>query len=917
MASPEATSVSGPELVAAASDKIERSKSVLPATGAPAGFKIVKVRKPDGTIVKVRRPVKPDADSLSPLQTSPKVSNTISKQAPNEKTSDVIPPMVEPNNHAGLQAGISKNVPVERAPSSLSNEIKTTEVKADPKPRSETKTTEVKASPKPLTTGDGKTAEASKTASRLATPAKTYKLYRTMHKLHRNFSRTIGAFDSNGDMGDADDDVTDMESGDDEICEESDTSSSDDDSDNDNNDNDRNQEDSPGAHEKSYSESRALPPAHSTGHTSTHSSTITPKHVKREIPMNTQETNGASEKGTKAGFQINEKEIQPSVITENQAQQSTPRNLKTRSTISQYVIWGIMITLPLLYIILGILTATQTGAPVGSSIGSNVHVAIPFAVTAWPIIFAAIAAQSLKILATYKVERGLRLMTLEQLISSHSVAGAIKQPFLLRRLDWISIALLILWSLSPLASQAMQHMATTGFSAITNTTQIFYVSTTGSNYVFNAGLGTSLLSSLTEVDGLYSAGFVAPNSVLYSPQDSWNNTKIPRLDLLQGQSSQDGWFETSTVFVPTAYSSMLGIPFNLTEPVLGLDMTFQSAYLTITECSPLVVKAQNEVNHTNPNPSNDNPFKPNYTLAISPSGTLIMSLASFGESSIVGEQDGQDVFTPPELPGVITFASLISGTAGTDYGNPVFAYSTCNITQTYVDSHITCPQDEWCFVDRMRYTPGTNPPGYLFPGFLEGFVNATSTPDAGAYSFTERYILDPDHLDQEQQAFNITQTVTLPQFKDRLALLINTFWQAGYSPTEQTSGNFSDGFATIVSTAANSTLSQDIYTTNWGWLSTLIVCSVALLVFGVAGAIWDAQTIGPDVLGFASSIIRRNKYIDLPKGDSTMTGAERARMLADVEVMMQDVKADKEVGKIALGTVSEGTQRLKRGRLYR
>jgi hypothetical protein len=41
-------------------------------------------------------------------------------------------------------------------------------------------------------------------------------------------------------------------------------------------------------------------------------------------------------------------------------------------------------------------------------------------------VFAAIAAQSLKALATYKVERGIRLMALEQLISGHSVASAIK-----------------------------------------------------------------------------------------------------------------------------------------------------------------------------------------------------------------------------------------------------------------------------------------------------------------------------------------------------------------------------------------------------------------------------------------------------------------------------------------------------------
>jgi hypothetical protein len=42
--------------------------------------------------------------------------------------------------------------------------------------------------------------------------------------------------------------------------------------------------------------------------------------------------------------------------------------------------------------------------------GPMVEQAIKIAVTAWPIVFAAIVAQSLKALATYRVERGIRLM---------------------------------------------------------------------------------------------------------------------------------------------------------------------------------------------------------------------------------------------------------------------------------------------------------------------------------------------------------------------------------------------------------------------------------------------------------------------------------------------------------------------------
>ena len=91
---------------------------------------------------------------------------------------------------------------------------------------------------------------------------------------------------------------------------------------------------------------------------------------------------------------------------------------------------------------------------------------------------------------------------------------------------------------------------------------------------------------------------------------------------------------------------------------------------------------------------------------------------------------------------------------------------------------------------------------------------------------------------------------------------------------------------------------------------------------GVACAIWDAQTIGPDVFGFANSMMRNGKYIKLPEGaeDAAVSGPERARLLADMEVMLQDVRPGSEVGKIVLGTKRKGDggeSRLTTGRRYR
>jgi hypothetical protein len=68
--------------------------------------------------------------------------------------------------------------------------------------------------------------------------------------------------------------------------------------------------------------------------------------------------------------------------------------------------------------VLGIMCAVMDGSPLGDDEDPNnpngkigsFNQALIVAITSWPIVFAAIAAQSLKALAAYKVERGIRLM---------------------------------------------------------------------------------------------------------------------------------------------------------------------------------------------------------------------------------------------------------------------------------------------------------------------------------------------------------------------------------------------------------------------------------------------------------------------------------------------------------------------------
>jgi hypothetical protein len=106
-------------------------------------------------------------------------------------------------------------------------------------------------------------------------------------------------------------------------------------------------------------------------------------------------------------------------------------------------------------------------------------------ISAWPIIFAAVVAQVLKAWATFKVERGIKLMELEQLVGSNSFGSAIKQPLMLRKLNLLTLVLLLVWCLSPLGTQALQRVYTKTPNFEESSMEVKYLDTTGYNQAFS------------------------------------------------------------------------------------------------------------------------------------------------------------------------------------------------------------------------------------------------------------------------------------------------------------------------------------------------------------------------------------------------------------------------------------------------
>jgi hypothetical protein len=499
-------------------------------------------------------------------------------------------------------------------------------------------------------------------------------------------------------------------------------------------------------------------------------------------------------------------------------------------------------------------------------------------------------------------------------MGSNSVANSIKQPFLLRRFDLVTIALLILWSLSPLATQALQRMSFDDQQDTISSTTVWYLDTWTYNVEFN---NQSLAYSQSDLNygpimsHFFEASTIPPAQDQAVYQDPWGRPKIPIVKLLDNSTvDSEGWIDASTATAMADFSSNYGIP--LQQPQVNdaaYNFNISSSYLDFS-CSPFTKLHPADFNQT------DN------LTAVTNQGTHTTYL------KIIPQTETSS--------GRVIFASLITIDESTESYNPetqdVYAYSTCTFTQTFLDSQILCfsTQPSTSDTSSPDYTPGNHdclatavrptapkPPNTPMGDFTGVFMDT-------AGSVLDSYLYNPANI---TGLFNNNVTtsimnVSTADFSQRLGLLVNTYWQLGFGPTVQDSGlNHETATSMYIYTVhevpAKVDSTKTVYAISWGWIAALFVCSGILLIASVASMIMDSRTIVPDMLGFASSLARKSKYVDLPKVNSSMSGAERARLLGDHRVMMQDVKPEAPVGRVALGSAHAKAKRLEKGRPYR
>jgi hypothetical protein len=460
-------------------------------------------------------------------------------------------------------------------------------------------------------------------------------------------------------------------------------------------------------------------------------------------------------------------------------------------------------------------------------------------------------------------------------------------------------------------------------------TSLRFVDTTASGINYFAADLTTFNTMKADINRLYSASFLPSNSKVIGA-DAYSNALIPRLNLT---IRSDKWQSTDpTSGVSPPYISSYGIPVAAPELILTAsafvtdtstyNITLTTGYLSFS-CDPVKAITSGDLNTT--------PYQ-NLSIGVTGQTTLLFSMSPMSASQN-GSLALASLITLNTTGGAPIDYSVLDINS-TDFGY-VYAYTSCNFWQTFVEANVSC-QSSVCYTYAIRPTQAGYNPTQLDSG-MGNWVSELQAPSETIklspsshliLTSTELYLYNQTPPGSQLYGVDLT-VVDHDYFVSNLEFMMNTYWIIGFAPksisiinvngsSEVASGGNSLPPLVPPEVYAHGVRIQPLamFVTQWGWLAALIICSTTLLFAGIFSIWWDARTVSPDVLGFASSVVRKSRYVQLPKVDTVASGAERARKLGEVRVMMQDVKPAAKVGRIALGTAHPNAKRLVPGRKY-
>jgi len=569
--------------------------------------------------------------------------------------------------------------------------------------------------------------------------------------------------------------------------------------------------------------------------------------------------------------------------------------------------------------------------------------------TVFPILFASIVGRAAHAILLWRLEKGGRIGILDTLASSTSLTSTVTSQLQLRSLSILSVALLAVWSLSPIGGQASVRIMTVGSKDIKIHDSLWYM--------VDSGYLGAYTSAEMELQGGSMAGTVFVTALMGSPAtkssplDVWGNVKVPRFEGYEevAKLDHDGWYETKDGD-SDAYSSLVGIP------ILGMSRSNFIDYVTRIH-SPYL-SLQCSINTTvSDRDSISDKVLPGLSSNASGSGSMLFWDIPDPSMLVNTSQESSRDRVLPETASPLRIKYV-----------PLYRSNftlTCDVTQSYVETEIQCPTPSTCAAMRIRrskldHSPAAwtlldiswRSPKLLFEGILKPFA-------AGKYRYPQlfdRYLADPDLMNSNYA--NVSQT-TEDKYTIRLGQMLNTYFASlngffaitagitndtAYSwdnnQTFKLPPNVNASWQALYDSTLSNNLSNNIFTTRtWtsevtkterkevivahrGWVVALCLASIVLIVASlVAPFVRHFLATGMDVaMNISSLATRNNAHMSLPQTGTYLDASDRARLLFNHRVRFGDADSAADVGSLVIGSCDRvgdaGVARVRKRRLY-
>jgi hypothetical protein len=570
--------------------------------------------------------------------------------------------------------------------------------------------------------------------------------------------------------------------------------------------------------------------------------------------------------------------------------------------------------------------------------------------TVFPILFASIIGRATHAILLWRLEKGERIGILDTLASSTSLTSTVTSQLQLRSLSILGVALLVVWSLSPIGGQAFIRIMTIGSKDTQIHETLWYMVNNG--YLIAYFAQSLQAYGQSRAGAVFVAAMMASPATKSSPLDLWGNVKIPRIERYEGMAQMDGegWYDIDDGDIDT-YSSFIGIP------IMGINDSKFVDYITKIQ-SPYL-SLQCSVNHTGPGQPNVEDIRLPGMLsnASSPRGFgddkkdyIFWDDPDFhslfpNSSQKSRNEMSPETITPLEIQYVPTY----------QFSNFTLV---CNVTQLYVEVEIRCPTPSTCASSRIRRSELNHPPSawtlldlnWQTPSLLFDGLLATSVTDTHFPQLIDRYLSNPYLI--ESDLYGASKT-TEDKYNIRFGQILNAYFAclngfhavtiginndtAYFWDKEQTFAKqqitlqgydsvipFETAFQTKAwSSDVTKTERKDVIVAHRAWVVALCFASIVLVVASlVAPVVHYCFTVGANIaMNISSLATRNNPYMDLPQTGTYLDASNRARLLRDHKVRFGEAEGPTGVGSLVIGLIggAEGPRitRVRKGRLYK